>query len=111
MIFRKRCMRSTSHEYHFISTVYCRTGRHRLPAAEKHSYTSSTLYIGKSQTEELLNFLAGHKDELTKAAGERSRMLTRDYDLSVRSRRDEFVAYQMLINDAQSVWHKAKKEK
>jgi len=49
--------------------------------------------LANPKTEELLNFLAGHKDELTKQQAREVEMLTRDYDLISKIPQDEFVAY------------------
>lgn len=62
------------------------------------------------QTEELLKFLDAHKDELTAQQAREAVVLTRRYEEISKIPQDEYVAFQMLINDAQSVWHKAKKE-
>jgi len=62
------------------------------------------------QTEELLKFLAEHRDELTMQQAREVEMLTRDYERISKIPQDEYVEYQKLINEAQSVWHRAKKE-
>ncbi len=60
------------------------------------------------KTKELLGFLTGHKDELTEQQAREVVVLTREYDKISKIPQDEYVAYQMMINEAESVWHKAK---
>lgn len=62
------------------------------------------------RTEELLKFLDEHKDELTEQQAREVVVLTREYEQTSKIPQDEYVAFQVLINDAQSVWHKAKEE-
>jgi len=61
------------------------------------------------ETEELLKFLNEHKDELTPQKARETVMLTREYDQISKIPQDEFVEYQIMINEAQDVWHKAKR--
>lgn len=60
--------------------------------------------------EELLKFLSDHRDELTEQQAREVVVLTREYEKISKIPQDEYVAYQMLINEAESVWHKAKEE-
>lgn len=60
------------------------------------------------KTEELLNFLAGHRDELTEQQYREVVVLTRGYEQISKIPKDEYAAFQVMINEAQSVWHKAK---
>ena len=60
------------------------------------------------KTEELLKFLSDHRDELTGQQAREVVVLTREYDKISKVPQEEYVAYQMLINEAESVWHKAK---
>ncbi len=63
-----------------------------------------------SGTGELLDFLSGHTDELTEQERKEVKELRRDYDREKKVPVDEYVAYKVLINDAQNVWHRAKAE-
>lgn len=62
------------------------------------------------QTEKLLKFLGEHKDELTPQQAREVEVLTREYEKTSKIPQDEYVEFQVLINEAQNVWHKAKRE-
>ena len=57
---------------------------------------------------ELLHFLSACKDELDPATAREVEILTKRWDKDHKIPIDEFVAYQTLINEADSVWHQAK---
>ena len=62
------------------------------------------------KTEELLKYLADHRDELTEQQVREVVVLTRDYERISKIPQEEYVAYQMMINEAQRVWHRAKEK-
>lgn len=66
--------------------------------------------FANSVTEKLLKFLDEHKEELTRQQAREVLVLTRQYEEISKIPQDEYVAFQMLINEAESVWHKAKDE-
>jgi carboxypeptidase Taq len=59
---------------------------------------------------ELLEFLGANSDQLTKQQIREVEMLQRDFDEISKIPQDEYVEYRKLINDTQSVWHKAKRD-
>lgn len=59
-------------------------------------------------TEKLLKFLREHEDELTEQQKREVVVLTREYERTSKIPQDEYVAFRVLVNEAQSVWHKAK---
>jgi carboxypeptidase Taq len=59
-------------------------------------------------TGELLKFLSGHMDELTDIERKEVFELSRDYERQRKIPVKDYVDYQVLLNDAQEVWHKAK---
>lgn len=62
------------------------------------------------ETEKLLKFLNEHKDELTPQQYREVVILTRDYEEISKIPQEEYVAFQVMLNEAQNVWHKAKNE-
>lgn len=66
--------------------------------------------ISGEETGKLLDFLAGHKDELDPLRARQAEELKRQYDELHRMPEQEYVEYSMLLNDAQAVWHRAKEE-
>ncbi|HHY81675.1 MAG TPA: carboxypeptidase M32 [Clostridiales bacterium] len=61
------------------------------------------------ETEKLLHFLQENKGELSPQQARETEILTREYEKISKIPQDEFVAFQVLINEAQDVWHKAKR--
>lgn len=57
---------------------------------------------------ELLSYLEDHQDELTAQQKREVEVLRRSYDQMQKIPAEEYVAYSVLLNDAQSVWEKAK---
>ncbi len=62
----------------------------------------------KEENGELLSYLEGHREELTAQEKREVEVLRKHYDEIHRIPAEEYVAYQVLLNDAQNVWHKAK---
>ncbi len=59
---------------------------------------------------ELLSYLEDHQEELTAQQKREVEVLRRSYDQMQKIPAEEYVAYSVLLNDAQSVWEKAKNE-
>lgn len=59
---------------------------------------------------ELLSYLEAHLEELTPQEKREVEILRKNFDEINRVPAEEYVAYSVLINDAQDVWHKAKLE-
>ncbi len=57
---------------------------------------------------ELLSYLEAHTDELTDQQKREVEVLRRGYDQMNKIPADEYVAYSVLMNDAESAWEKAK---
>lgn len=57
---------------------------------------------------ELLSFLEAHSDELDAQTRREVEVLRKNFDQMHRIPAEEYVAYSVLLNDAQNVWHKAK---
>ncbi len=62
----------------------------------------------KEENGELLSFLEAHSEELTAQEKREVEVLRKHYDEIHRIPAEEYVAYQVLLNDAQNVWQKAK---
>ena len=62
------------------------------------------------ENNELLSYLEAHADELDAQTKREVEVLRKSYDQIHRIPAEEYVAYSVLINDAESVWHKAKPE-
>ena len=58
----------------------------------------------------LLSYLEAHLEELTPQEKREVEILRKNFDEINRVPAEEYVAYSVLINDAQDVWHKAKLE-
>lgn len=58
---------------------------------------------------ELLNFLESHQEQLEPAVQREVALLRKNYDQTCRIPSAEYVAYGVLLNEAQAVWEKAKK--
>ena len=58
----------------------------------------------------LLSFLEAHADELDAQIRREVEVLRKNYDQIHRIPAEEYVAYSVLINDAENAWHMAKKE-
>ena len=59
---------------------------------------------------ELLSYLESHALELDPVRQRQVKVIRKDYDRSHKIPAEEFVAYQVLLNDAGAVWEKAKNE-
>jgi len=59
---------------------------------------------------ELLTYLENHSDELTEQQKREVEVLRKGYDQMHKIPAEEYVAYSVLMNDAQSAWEKAKNE-
>ena len=57
---------------------------------------------------ELLSYLEAHADELDPVTNRRVEVMRKGYDQMNRIPADEYVAYSVLLNDAQAAWEKAK---
>ena len=64
----------------------------------------------KPENGELLAFLEAHSSELTDQQRREVEMVRKNYDQIHRIPAEEYVAYSVLLNDAQGVWEKAKNE-
>ena len=62
------------------------------------------------KNEELLAYLESHGDELDPQTRREVEVLRKGYDQMHKIPAEEYVAYSVLLNDAQNVWHKAKNE-
>ncbi len=62
----------------------------------------------KEENGALLSFLEAHPEELTAREKREVEVLRKHYDQIHRIPAEEYVAYQVLLNDAQNVWQKAK---
>lgn len=62
------------------------------------------------QVGELLAFLKEHEAELPAQKAREAEMLRRDYEQTNKIPLEEYVAYTRLLNDASSVWRRAKRE-
>ncbi len=58
----------------------------------------------------LLNYLESHVEELSDIDRRKTQVLRKEYDQIHRIPAEEYVAYEVLLNDAQAVWEKAKNE-
>ena len=59
---------------------------------------------------DLLSFLEAHAEEVDPQTRRETEVIRKNYDQMHRIPAEEYVAYSVLINDAQAVWHKAKVE-
>ena len=59
---------------------------------------------------ELLSYLESHSDELDEQTKREVEVLRKDFDQTKKIPAEEYIAYSVLMNDAQSVWAKAKNE-
>ncbi len=59
---------------------------------------------------DILAYLEPHEQELDALHRRQFQKLSRDYEKFCRVPKEEYTAYQVLINDAQAVWEKAKNE-
>lgn len=75
-----------------------------LGILSEYAYTLST----SKETINLLYSLKEHFDELTDHQKREVELLLRDYERNKTIPQNEFVEYQVLLNDASDVWHKAK---
>ena len=62
------------------------------------------------QNGELYEYLLSHKEELDPQTLRQVEVLKKDYDETQRIPAEEYVAYSVLLNEANNVWHKAKAE-
>lgn len=73
-------------------------------AGERHKLFSAP------EVGELLDFLAGHKEELERSIRRQVEELSRSYKRLSRIPADEYMEYAMLVNEAEDLWHRAKEE-
>ncbi len=64
----------------------------------------------KPENKELLTFLEAHADELTPQQKREVEVMRKSLDQMNKIPAEEYVAYSVLLNEAQSVWEKAKNE-
>ena len=62
------------------------------------------------ENEKLLSYLEARKEELTPQQNREVEVLRKGYDQLHRIPAEEYVAYSVLLNDAQAIWEKAKNE-
>ncbi len=62
----------------------------------------------KPENGELFDYLLAHKEELDAQTLREVEVLKKGYDQMFRIPGEEYVAYSVLMNDAQGIWHKAK---
>ncbi len=73
------------------------------------SQTTYDLMV-KEENGDMLSYLEAHLDELTAQQKREVEVLRKGYDQIHRIPAEEYVAYQVLLNDAQNVWQIAKNE-
>lgn len=66
--------------------------------------------LANPENGELLSYLEAHREELDPQARREVEVLRKHHDQIHRIPAEEYVAYSVLLNDAQNVWHKAKRE-
>ena len=66
--------------------------------------------MAKEENGELLAFLETHLDELDRQTKREVQLLRKQYDQIHRIPAEEYVAFTVLVNDAEAVWEKAKNE-
>lgn len=59
---------------------------------------------------EMLEYLLAHKDKLTPEQRRQEEELRRSYNQMVRIPAEEYMDYTMLVNEANDLWHRAKKD-
>ena len=59
---------------------------------------------------EWLSVLEAHREELTPQQRRQAEVIRKNYDMTNKIPAEEYVAYNVLLNDAQSVWEKAKNQ-
>lgn len=64
--------------------------------------------LANPENGELLSYLEAHAGELDAQARREVEVIRKDYDQIHRIPAEEYVAYSVLLNDAQNVWQKAK---
>ena len=64
----------------------------------------------KPENGELLSFLEAHREELDEKTKREVEVMRKGYDQIHRIPGEEYVAYSVVVNDAQAVWEKAKNE-
>ncbi len=64
--------------------------------------------LANPETGALLDFLEAHAGELDAVTRRQTQVLRKDYDQLHRIPAQEYVAYSVLLNDAQNVWERAK---
>ena len=62
------------------------------------------------ENEELLSYLEAHVDELDAQTKREVEVLRKGFDQTKKIPAEEYIAYSVLLNDAQAVWAKAKNE-
>lgn len=66
--------------------------------------------IAAPENRELLSYLEAHADELSEKDCRRAEIMKKSCDQLSRIPQEEYVAYTILLNEAQAVWEKAKNE-
>lgn len=64
----------------------------------------------KPENGELYDYLLSHREELDAQTLREIAVLKKDFDQTRRIPAEEFVAYMVLLNEAETVWHKAKQD-
>ncbi len=64
--------------------------------------------LANPETGAMLDFLEAHAGELDAVTRRQTQVLRKDYDQLHRIPAQEYVAYSVLLNDAQNVWERAK---
>ena len=62
------------------------------------------------KNKELFDYLLAHQEELDEQTRREVEVLKKDFDQMFKIPAEEYVAYSVLMNDAQNVWHRAKNE-
>jgi len=113
-----RELQETSHAYSHALGVLYYDGATTAPAASAagRGRTMGTLagihydLTAGEETIKLIDFLKAHLDELTDVQKREVTYFARDLEYTASIPKEEFVAYQVLLNDAEDVWRKAKNE-
>ena len=66
--------------------------------------------VANPENGELLAFLEAHSDELDPVTRRQAEVMRKGYDQLGRIPADEYVAFSVLVNEAQAAWEKAKNE-
>jgi len=66
--------------------------------------------LANPENGELLSYLEAHREELDPLTWREAEVIRKNYDQIHRIPPEEYVAYSVLLNEAQNVWHKAKND-